>query len=535
MSKQEQFLQHITEGYTFKGPSLDLGGAMLNGECVPGAIVKVPFKTINRHGLIAGATGGGKTKTLQILAEQFSLQGIPSLLMDIKGDLSGIAMPGASNAKIVERHSKIGIPFTAAGSPVEFLSLSDERGARLRATVTEFGPVLFSRILGLNDTQSSIISVVFKYCDDKDLPLLDLQDMRKVLQYITSDGKTEIEAAYGRVSLDSVGTILRKIVELEQQRADMFFGELSFEVNDLCRTDAQGRGMISIVRLTDIQDRPKLFSTFMLQLLAEIYATFPETGDVEKPKLAIFIDEAHLVFSEASKTLLNQIEAIVRLIRSKGVGVFFITQNPTDIPESVLGQLGMKIQHALRAFTAKDRKAIKLAAENYPISNFYNVGDTITQLGIGEAFVTVLNEKGIPTPLAHVMLRAPQSRMDVLTDEEINGIVNRSELVRKYNQVVDRKSAHEILTAKMEEAHEAARQEELRKQQEKAMVQPRTTSTTSRSAPKSTIEQIIGSPTTRQIGNTIARELTRGLLGVLGMGGTTTRRRTTTTTTRRKK
>jgi DNA helicase HerA-like ATPase len=242
-----------------------------------------------------------------------------------------------------------------------------------------------------------------------------------------------------------------------------------------------------------------------------------------------------LVFSEASKTLLNQIEAIVRLIRSKGVGVFFITQNPTDIPESVLGQLGMKVQHALRAFTAKDRKAIKLAAENYPISNFYNVGDTITQLGIGEAFVTVLNEKGIPTPLAHVMLRAPQSRMDVLTDEEINGIVNRSELVRKYNQVVDRKSAHEILTAKMEEAHEAARQEELRKQQEKAMVQPRTTSTTSRSAPKSTIEQIIGSPTTRQIGNTIARELTRGLLGVLGMGGTTTRRRTTTTTTRRKK
>mgnify|MGYP005844240117 CR=1 FL=1 len=530
MSKQEQFLQHITEGYTFKGYALDLGGAMLNGECVPGAIVKVPLKTINRHGLIAGATGGGKTKTLQILAEQFSKEGIPSLLMDIKDDLSGIAVPGASNAKIVERHSKIGIPFESAGSPVEFLSLSDEQGTRLKATVTEFGPVLFSRILGLNDTQSSIISVVFKYCDDNDLPLLDLQDIRKALQYITGPGKTELESVYGRISLDSVGTILRKIVELEQQKADLFFGERSFEVNDLCRTDEQGRGMVSIVRLTDIQDRPKLFSTFMLQMLAEIYATFPEAGDMEKPKLAIFIDEAHLVFNEASKALLDQIEAIVRLIRSKGVGVFFVTQNPADIPESVLGQLGLKIQHALRAFTAKDRRAIKLAAENYPISEFYNVSETITQLGIGEAFVTVLNEKGIPTPLAHVMLRAPQSRMDVLTDTEIDEMVKRSKLVAKYNVTVDRDSAHAILTAKMEEAHEAEKQEELRKQQEKAAAtQTRSTTprTTSTRRQKSALEQLVDSPTTRQIGRTIARELTRGLLGVLGVGGTTTTRSTT--------
>lgn len=527
MSQQEKFLQHITEGYTFKGASLDLGGAMLDGECVPGAIVKLPLRTINRHGLIAGATGGGKTKTLQILAEHFSENGIPSLLMDIKGDLSGIAVPGESNAKIVDRHSKIGLPFTPSGSPVEFLSLSSEKGARLKATVTEFGPVLFSRILGLNDTQSSIMSVVFKYCDDNNLPLLDLQDIRKVLQYITGPGKEELESVYGRISTDSVGTILRKIVELEQQGADMFFGEVSFEVDDLCRTDEKGRGMISIVRLTDIQDRPKLFSTFMLQMLAEIYATFPEAGDLDKPKLAIFIDEAHLVFDEASKALLDQIEAIVRLIRSKGVGVFFVTQNPTDIPESVLGQLGMKVQHALRAFTAKDRKAIKLAAENYPISEFYNVEDIITQLGIGEALITVLNEKGIPTPLAHVMLRAPQSRMDILTDGEINAIINKSRLVSKYNKMVDRESAHEILTAKMEEAFDTEKQEELKQQREKAATQTRTRSRQD----KSMIEEIIDSPTTRQIARTFTRELTRGLLGVLGLGGTTRRK----TTTRRKK
>lgn len=521
MSKQEQFLQTIHEGYTFKGDSIDLGAAMLDGQTVPGAMVKLPLKTLNRHGLIAGATGGGKTKTLQIIAEHLSENGIPSLLMDIKGDLSGIAMPGADNPKIQDRHSKIGIPFTPSGSPVEFLSLSHEKGARLRATVTEFGPVLFSRILGLNDTQSSIISVVFKYCDDNKLPLLDLQDMRSVLQYLTNEGKAEIEKLYGRVSTDSVGTIMRKIVELEQQQADLFFGELSFEVDDLLRLDDKGRGIISIVRLTDIQDRPKLFSTFMLQMLAEIYSTFPEAGDVEKPKLVIFIDEAHLVFDEASSALLDQIEAIVRLIRSKGVGVFFVTQNPADIPDAVLGQLGLKVQHALRAFTAKDRKAIKLAAENYPISDFYNVEDIITQLGIGEALITALNEKGIPTPLAHVMLRAPQSRMDILTDAEIDHIIARSSLVRRYNEVVNRESASEILTEKIQEAFSEDKQEQLKQQKEKAV------STRSQKREKSTFEEIIDSPTTRQIGRTIARELTRGLLGVLGVGGTTSRRKST--------
>lgn len=518
MSKQEQFIQLIQEGYAFKGASITLGSAMLEKECLLGTSIKIPLKTMNRHGLIAGATGSGKTKTLQILAEQLSANGVSCLLMDIKGDLSGIAMPGTSNPKIEERHQKLGIPFTPSGNAVEFLSLSNEKGARLRATVSEFGPVLFSKILGINDTQAGVMAVIFKYCDDNDLPLLDLEDIKKTLQYITGPGQEEIERSYGLISSASVGSIMRKIVELEQQGADVFFGERSFEVEDLCRLDEKGRGIVSIIRLSDIQDRPKLFSTFMLQLLAEVYSSFPEEGDVEQPKLVIFIDEAHLVFQEASKTLLDQIEAIVKLIRSKGVGLIFVTQNPADIPDSVLGQLGMKIQHALRAFTAKDRKAIKMAAENYPETDYYEVDQLITELGIGEAFVTALNEKGIPTPLAHTLLRAPQSRMDVLTDSEISGIISRSSLVRKYNEEINRESAHEILHAKMEEAHQQSVQEELRKQQEKA--RQSTSSSRSRGrTTKSTFEEIIDSPVTRQVGRTIARELTRGLLGVLGLGG----------------
>ena len=414
MTNKDNFIEKIKEGNTFKGNSIILGAAMLDKIPIKNCFVKVPLKTLNRHGLIAGATGTGKTKTLQIIAEQLSANSIPSLLMDVKGDLSGIAVPSAGHPKIDERHEKIGFPFTASGSPVEFLSLSDEKGARLRATVTEFGPVLFSKMLNLNDTQGGVVAVVYKYCDDKNMPLLDLKDFKKVLQFVSGEGKKEFEEEYGRISTATIGAIMRKIVELEQQGAERFFGERSFDVDDLCRLDEDGRGIVSIVRLTDIQDRPKLFSTFMLQMLAEIYASFPADGAVEQPKLVIFIDEAHLVFEEASSALLNQIEAIVKLIRSKGVGVFFITQNPADIPDDVLSQLGLKVQHALRAFTAKDRKAIKLAAENYPISEYYDVSDLITQLGIGEAFVTALNEKGIPTPLAHTLLRAPQSRMDIL-------------------------------------------------------------------------------------------------------------------------
>ena len=363
--------------------------------------------------------------------------------MDVKGDMSGIARPGDSNSPhIAERMQKLGMPYNATGFPVELMTLSQEKGVRLRATVTEFGPVLFSKILQLNDTQESIMSVIFKFCDDHGLPLIDLQDLKKVLSYIKDDekGKVQFKNDYGSVSPASIGAILRKIVALEQQDADIFFGEPSFDVYDLLKTK-DGKGVINIVRLVDIQDKPALFSTFMLSLLAEIYAQFPEAGDTEKPKLCLFIDEAHLVFQEASQTLLNQIETVVKLIRSKGVGVFFITQLPGDVPDTVLSQLGLKIQHALRGFTAKDRKDIKKAVENYPVTTHYEADQVITQLGIGEAFVTALNEKGIPTPLVYTHMIAPQSRMDILTPEEIDQEVRNSALVTKYSQDFDRESA----------------------------------------------------------------------------------------------
>ena len=515
-----QFTDTIDAGYTFQGDAIILGGAMLDGQAQTDHLVKIPLRTLNRHGLIAGATGTGKTKTLQILAEQMSRKGIPTLLMDIKGDLSGIAVPSPGHPKIDERHARIGTPFTAGGSPVEFLTLSDEPGARLRATVTEFGPVLFSKILGLNDTQSGIVAVVFKYCDDRNIPLIDLKDFKKTLQYVSKDGKEEVEADYGRMSSASVGAILRRIIELESQGAERFFGERSFEVDDLCHWDENGRALVNILRLTDLQDRPKLFSTFMLQMLAEIYASFPEEGDPEQPKLVLFIDEAHLIFENASEALLDQIETIVKLIRSKGIGIFFVTQNPADIPDDVLGQLGLKIQHALRAFTAKDRKAIRLAAQNYPETAFYDVEQLLTQLGIGEALVTALNEKGIPTPLVHTLLRAPESRMDVLTPSEIDAILTDSKLVRKYNEEIDRESAYEILTKKIEAAKEADHRREMEEQQTKA----RKTSRRSGRREKSTFEQVMDSTATRQIGRTVARELTRGLLGALGLR-TTSRRR----------
>jgi DNA helicase HerA-like ATPase len=465
MSKIDTFLKVISEGYACKGDYIALGSAILDGETIPSAQVRVPLKTMNRHGLIAGATGTGKTKTLQVISEQLSEKGVPVLLMDVKGDLSGIAMPGTEKPFITERQAKLKLPWSAKGFPVELLSLSHEEGVRLRATVSEFGPVLLSRILDLNDTQGGVLAVIFKYCDDNQLALLDLKDLKKVLQYITEEGKADIEKNYGKVSTATTGIILRKIIELEQQGADLFFGELSFDIRDIMRFDKNGNGNISIIRLTDIQDKPKLFSTFMLSLLGEIYHTMPEKGDVVKPELVIFIDEAHLIFNEASQALLDQIENIVKLIRSKGVGIYFVTQNPTDVPNGVLAQLGLKVQHALRAFTAVDRKAIKLTAENYPISEYYKTDEAITALGIGEALVTALAENGTPTPLAVTMLRAPVSRMDILTQDEITSLNRSSALVQKYSQVIDRESAYEILSGKVsaanrENADDSSRQEQ---------------------------------------------------------------------------
>lgn len=468
MSKTDDFLQHIQTGYQTKGPSIILGGAMLDGQPLPNAHVSVPLKTLNRHGLIAGATGTGKTKTIQVLSEQLSAAGIPVLMMDIKGDFSGIAQPGVEQAFITERHAKINLPYQNEGFPVELMTLSEQNGVRLRATVSEFGPVLFSRILGLNDVQSGVVSIIFKYCDDHKMPLIDLKDIKKVINYVTEEGKAEIESEYGKISTSTTGTILRKIIELEQQGGDLFFGELSFEIDDLMRIDENGKGYVNIIRLTDIQDKPKLFSTFMLSLLAEIYQQMPEQGDSGQPELVIFIDEAHLIFNEASKALLDQIESIIKLIRSKGIGVYFVTQNPMDVPASVLAQLGLKVQHALRAFTANDRKAIKMTAENYPVSEFYKTDEVLTSLGIGEALVTVLSEKGTPTPLAATMMRAPSSRMDVLTDAEISQINAQSKLVRKYAETLDRESAYEMLSKKITDVREQQQQQQQQKAETKA-------------------------------------------------------------------
>lgn len=462
MASTEEFFSVIEKGYATKGDAIIMGAAMLDGQAVTNALVRVPLKTMNRHGLIAGATGTGKTKSLQVLAENLSDKGVPVLLMDLKGDLSGLAKPSPGNPKITERHEKIGIPFTPKSFPVEILSLSEQDGVKLRATVSEFGPILLSRILNLSETQEGIVAVVFKYCDDNKLPLLDLKDFKKVLQYATGEGKAEFTESYGRISTSSTGTILRKVLELEQQGADLFFGEKSFDVDDLTRFDKNGNGYINILRLTDIQDRPKLFSTFMLSLLAEIYDTFPEQGDSDKPELVIFIDEAHLIFKEASKALLDQIESIVKLIRSKGIGLYFVTQNPTDVPNEVLSQLGLKVQHALRAFTARDRKAIKLAAENYPDSEFYDTKEVLTALGIGEALISALDEKGRPTPLAATLMRAPMSRMDVLTDDELSEVIATSKLVPKYSEIIDRESAYEILNVKIDKAEAAAKKEKER-------------------------------------------------------------------------
>jgi DNA helicase HerA-like ATPase len=466
MNRKKDFIKHITQGYTSKGESITLGGAILDGEALPDAHVKIPLKTLNRHGLIAGATGTGKTKTIQVLSEQLSSFGIPVVMMDIKGDFSGIAKEGEEKPFITERHAKINTPYTIAKFPVELLTLSEQNGVRLRATVSEFGPVLFSRVLGLNDTQSGVMSVIFKYCDDNKMPLLDLKDIKKVINYLTEEGKDEITKNYGRISTSTTGIILRKIIELEQQGAALFFGEMSFDIDDLIRIDENGKGYINIIRLTDIQDKPKLFSTFMLSLLAEIYQQMPEKGDSEQPELVIFIDEAHLIFDEASKALLEQIETIVKLIRSKGIGIYFVTQNPMDVPSGVLAQLGLKIQHALRAFTANDRQSIKRTADNYPTSDYYNTSEVITSLGIGEALVTALNEKGIPTPLVATMMRAPMSRMGVLTEGEIQDINNKSKLVKKYSELIDRESAYEMLNKKIAVTDaEAAKQE---KQKEEA-------------------------------------------------------------------
>lgn len=506
---KEQFIEEFNNRYSYKGDKIVLGKGIFEGEVIPEVEISVPLKMLNRHGLIAGATGTGKTKSLQILAEQLSIKGIPTLLMDIKGDLSGLAEPGDSNSsKIHERYEKLKMQYSAKSFPVELLSISDEKGVRLRATITEFGPTLLSKILNLNDTQTSIMSIIFKYCDDKKLPLIDLDDLRKVLQFVTENeqGKSELVQNYGSIASSSLSTILRNIVALEQQGASRFFGEPSFDTQDLLQK-RNNLGVINIIRLADIQSYPQFFSTFMLSLLSEIYQTFPEVGDLDKPKLVIFIDEAHIIFNEASKVLLNQIETIIKLIRSKGIGIYFCTQVPGDIPEGVLSQLGLKIQHALRGFTAKDKKEINKAVENYPTSIYYNSSELIQQLGIGEAFITSLDEKGIPTPLADTFMISPSSRMDILSSSEIDTLVNNSDLVKKYAQDINKESAYEILSGRMNSNYTN-------------MTKNKETVSETKNAEKhspSLFETIMNSPFVRDISRTFIREGSKAFFGTLGI------------------
>ena len=451
----DAFRAEMAEGYAFDEPCLTIGRPMLDGEVDTGAEVRLPLAMVNRHGLVAGATGTGKTKTLQILAGQLSAQGVPVFISDVKGDLTGIARPGEPAGPVAERIAQLGLPYEPRGHPVEMLSLSGALGAQVRATVSSFGPILLGKVLDLNKTQVSVLTLVFAYCDDQRLPLLDLADLRTTLKFLSSDeGKPALEE-YGGFSKATIGVLLRAIVELEAAGAEAFFGEPEFDVHDLLRTTREGAGVVSLLELSDVMDRPRLFSTFMLWMLAQLYATLPEEGDLPAPKLAFFFDEAHLLFDDASEALLEQIELTARLIRSKGVGVYFVTQAPTDVPSSVLSQLGNRVQHALRAFTPEDETNLRKTVRTFPKTDHYDVGATLTSLGIGEALVTVLGPKGVPTPLAATRLVAPDSLMDALDDTATATLIAQGALAAKYGQAVDRESAHEMITRRLEGAAEA--------------------------------------------------------------------------------
>jgi DNA helicase HerA-like ATPase len=506
----------IQEGYGFQVPSLLIGAPLLKGAVASEARVRVPLAMMNRHGLIAGATGTGKTRTLQMLADQLSAAGVPVFLADMKGDLTGIAVPGATNAKIEERSRAIGTPFAPAGAPVEFLSLTGAAGTPIRATVSSFGPLLLARALDLNETQQSVLSIVFKFCDDRKLLLLDLADLRAVLQYLTTDGAGEL-ADYGGMSKATVGVLLREIMELESQGADRFFGEPEFEVEDLFREEG-GRGVVSILELADLQDRPALFTTFMMWLLASLYRELPEAGDLDKPKLVFFFDEAHLLFDGASKPFLQQVEQVVKLIRSKGIGVFFVTQTPKDVPPDVLAQLGSRVQHALRAFTPQDQKALKATADTFPVSEYYDIPETLTSLGIGEALVTVLGPRGVPTPVAATLVAPPWSLMGPIPEEEFRRRVAASPLQAEYAKMIDRESAREVLEARAEEAEAEGEPPAGRGAvpKRRAGKPPAEASDVGRQ-----IGKALGSPLARTVG----RELVRGLFGVLGVRAPTARRR----------
>ena len=495
--------QEIAAGYVTEGSAIELGTVVVDGQVDPAARVRIPLSMFNRHGLVAGATGTGKTKTLQGLAGQLSDAGVPVVMADIKGDLSGMARAGEADDKLTRRATDTGDDWQPTAYPVQFLSLgTGGTGVPVRATITSFGPILLSKVLGLNDTQESTLGLIFHWADTNGLPLLDTKDLRAVITHLTSDqGKADL-AGIGGVSSSTAGVILRALSNLDAQGGDEFFGEPELAVGDLIRR-TDGKGVVTLLELANLQARPALFSTFLMWLLAELFQELPEAGDLDAPKLVFFFDEAHLLFGDASKAFLEQIEQTVKLIRSKGVGVFFCTQLPTDVPNDVLSQLGARVQHALRAFTPDDQKALSRTVRTYPETAHYDLEKALTSLGIGEAIVTVLSEKGAPTPVAWTRLRAPRSLMDTIGDEAIRSAAQSSELNGRYGGTVDRESAYELMARRQADAPAEQREERPRERREKE--EP------------SFAEQVMGNSAVksffRSAASALGREITRGLFG----------------------
>ena len=508
MAESSDVVETVKQGYAFEGPAIELGALLVDGTPNVEAAVRIPLSMVNRHGLVAGATGTGKTKTLQLMAEQLSAAGVSVFAADIKGDLSGISQPGEESEKLLARTKTIGQDWAAVGFPTEFYALGGQgTGVPIRATITSFGPVLLSKVLGLNDVQESSLGLIFHYADKQGLTLLDLKDLRAVIQHLASDeGKADLKEL-GGLSAATAGVILRALIGFADQGADAFFGEPEFDTADLMQ-ERDGKGVVSLLELPNLQDRPALFSTFLMWLLADLFHDLPEVGDVDKPKLVFFFDEAHLLFNDASKAFLDSIAQTVRLIRSKGVGVFFVTQTPKDVPDDVLAQLGSRVQHQLRAHTPNDAKALKATVSTFPNSS-YDLGEVLTQLGIGEAIVTVMNEKGAPTPVAWTRLRAPQSLMAPASAEQLAAAVQGSPNNAKYTEVVDRESAYEKLAAKVQAGAEQA-EAEAKAEPSQPQSEPKAPRAKQE---KSMVEQVVGSSVFKQFARSAGREIVRGLFG----------------------